>query len=121
MEQTIKEQATELPSHLYDDGKTNMYCLHEVFRQIAITVKERIKTEHHIDIPISSGLWGGAYLVCDPQGKVLSRVIRFYSIVNLPQNSPLCRGTRFKAKAKGNSSVFVRFKNRIKTDTFKTV
>ncbi len=96
MEQTIKEQATGLPSQLYDDGKTNMYCLHEVFRQIAIIVKERIKTKHHIDIPITSGLWGGAYLVCDPQGKVLSRVIRFYSIVNLPQNSPLDKPENFE-------------------------
>jgi hypothetical protein len=39
----------------------------------------------------------------------------------IKENIPLCRGTRFKAKAKGNSSVFVRVKNRIKTDTFKTV
>ncbi|MDP6335549.1 MAG: hypothetical protein QGH98_04835 [Nitrospinaceae bacterium] len=83
------EQTTTLPEQLYYGGKVNMYCLHEVFRHIAVIACERMQTQYHIDIPITSGLWGGAYLVGDQQGKVLSRVIRFYSIVNLPQNSPL--------------------------------
>ncbi len=90
------EQTTTLPEQLYYDGKVNMYCLHEVFRHIAVIVCERMQTQYYIDIPITSGLWGGAYLVGDQQGKVLSRVIRFYSIVNLPQNSPLNEPENFE-------------------------
>jgi len=90
------EPATKLPEQLYYGGKVNMYCLHEVFRHIATIVSERMKKQHHIDIPITSGLWGGAYLVGNQQGKVLSRVIRFYSIVNLPQNGPLDEPENFE-------------------------
>lgn len=90
------EQATKLPEQLYYDGKVNMYCLHEVFRHIATLVTQRMKAQHHIDIPINAGLWGGAYLVSDDQGKVLSRVTPFYSIVNLPQNSPLDKTQNFE-------------------------
>lgn len=78
-------QTTKLPERLYYDGKVNLYCLHEIFRHVASIVSQRISEEHQTDISIPSGLWGGAYLVADEQGKVMSRVIRFYSIVNLPQ------------------------------------
>ena len=44
---------------------------------------------HSIDVPITSGIWGGTYLIADPFGKSLRRIWRFYCIVNLPQNSPL--------------------------------
>ncbi len=44
---------------------------------------------HNIDVPITSGIWGGTYLIADPFGKSLRRIWRFYCIVNLPQNSPL--------------------------------
>ena len=40
-------------------------------------------------MPITSGIWGGTYLIADPFGKSLRRIWRFYCIVNLPQNSPL--------------------------------
>ncbi|MFQ5450700.1 MAG: hypothetical protein ACE5E9_08715 [Nitrospinaceae bacterium] len=86
---------TQLPERLYFDGRVNLYCLHEIFRYIAGLVSERVSEEFKVDIPISSGLWGGAYLVADEEGTVISRVIRFYSIVNLPQNSPLDEAKNF--------------------------
>ncbi|GJL79014.1 MAG: hypothetical protein NPINA01_20030 [Nitrospinaceae bacterium] len=90
------EQLTKLPERLNFDGKVNLYCLHEVFRHIASIVSHRMREEHQIDISIPSGLWGGAYLVADEEGTVISRVIRFYSIVNLPQNSPLDKEENFE-------------------------
>ena len=96
MEQTSGEQTSRFPTQLYYRGKTNMYRLHEVFCRVATIVRERINAERHVDIPITSGLWGGGYLVCNPQGEVLSRVIRFYSIVNLPQNSLLDEPKNFE-------------------------
>ncbi len=90
------EQATKLPEQLCYDGKVNMYCLHEVFLHIAAVVADHMRREHHIDLSFTSGLWGGAYLVANEEGKVISRVIRFYSIVNLPQDSPLDEKTNFE-------------------------
>ena len=44
---------------------------------------------HKIEVPITSGIWGGTYLIADPTGKSLRRIWRLYCIINLPQNSPL--------------------------------
>ena len=91
---------TQLPKRLYFEGKLNMFCLHEVFRYVAAIVVKRLRREYQIDVPITSGLWGGAYLVGDREGRVISRVIRYYSMVNLPQNSPLDKGVNFESLMK---------------------
>ncbi len=62
---------------------------YELYGKVAVSVSSRMRQIHNIDVPITSGIWGGTYLIADPFGKSLRRIWRFYCIVNLPQNSPL--------------------------------
>jgi hypothetical protein len=48
-----------------------------------------MRETHQIDIPITSGIWGGTYLIAHPNGLAKRRIWRFYCIVNLPQNTLL--------------------------------
>ncbi|NIQ00175.1 MAG: hypothetical protein GWM98_06890 [Nitrospinaceae bacterium] len=72
-----------------DNNCLNLYYVNELYRNIAQSVSGRMRELHGIDVPISSGIWGGTYLIADPQGNSLRRIWRLYCIVNLPQNSPL--------------------------------
>lgn len=72
-----------------EDDCINLYYLNELYGKVATCVASRMRQIHNIDVPISSGIWGGTYLIADPFGKSLRRIWRFYCIVNLPQNSPL--------------------------------
>ncbi|MCH7649794.1 MAG: hypothetical protein IIA63_01380 [Nitrospinae bacterium] len=67
----------------------NLYYLNELYGNVAVSVASRMRQIHSIDVPITSGIWEGTYLIADPFGKSLRRIWRFYCIVNLPQNSPL--------------------------------
>ena len=44
---------------------------------------------HQMDIPITSGIWGGTYLIARPNGLARRRIWRLYCIINLPQNTLL--------------------------------
>jgi hypothetical protein len=72
-----------------EDDCINLYYLNELYGNVAVSVSSRMRRIHNIDVPITSGIWGGTYLIADPLGKSLRRIWRFYCIVNLPQNSPL--------------------------------
>jgi hypothetical protein len=48
-----------------------------------------MRETHQIDVPITSGIWGGTYLIAHPNGLAKRRIWRFYCIVNLPQNTLL--------------------------------
>jgi len=72
-----------------EDDCINLYYLNELYGNVAVSVSSRMRQIHNIDVPITSGIWGGTYLIADPFGKSLRRIWRFYCIVNLPQNSPL--------------------------------
>ena len=72
-----------------EDDCLNLYYLNELYGKIADCVTSRMRQIHNIDVPITSGVWGGTYLIADPFGKSLRRIWRLYCIVNLPQNSPL--------------------------------
>jgi len=67
----------------------NLYYVNELYGKVAACVSSRMREMHNIDVPITSGVWGGTYLIADPQGKSLRRIWRLYCIVNLPQNTPL--------------------------------
>ena len=72
-----------------EDDCINLYYLNELYGKVAVSVSSRMRQIHNIDVPITSGIWGGTYLIADSQGKSLRRIWRFYCIVNLPQHSPL--------------------------------
>ena len=74
-----------------DDDRINLYYLNGLYAKIAEHVSEKISRFLQTDIPITAGVWGGTYLIAEPNGKCRRRVWRLYSIVNLPQNSPLDR------------------------------
>jgi hypothetical protein len=72
-----------------EDERINLYYLNELYADIARCVSFQLKENHQIEISISSGVWGGTYLIADEEGKSKRRIWRLYYIVNLPQNSPL--------------------------------
>jgi len=72
-----------------DDHLINLYYINELYRNIGTEVISRLKEIYGIDISLTSGIWGGTYLIAKPNGQARRRVWRLYSIVNLPQNSPL--------------------------------
>jgi len=72
-----------------EDERINLYYLNELYVDIARCVSLQLKENHQLDISISSGVWGGTYLIADEDGKSKRRIWRLYYIVNLPQNSPL--------------------------------
>jgi hypothetical protein len=72
-----------------EDDCLNLYYLNELYGKIAETVSSRMRQAYQIDAIITSGVWGGTYLIADPFGKSLRRIWRLYCIVNLPQNGPL--------------------------------
>jgi len=83
-------QLPKFPKHLFsEDGRINLFYLHETFKSIAEIVSVRLKQNIKIDVPLSGGMWGGSYLIADENGKARTNVVRLYNIVSLPQNSPL--------------------------------
>ncbi|MBI4384102.1 MAG: hypothetical protein HY579_08735 [Nitrospinae bacterium] len=71
------------------DNLINLYYLNELYGKIAGHVSRQVGDYLKAEIPITSGVWGGTYLIADDRGKCLRRVWRLYCIVNLPQNTPL--------------------------------
>ncbi len=72
-----------------DDNLINLYYINELYRNIGTEVSVRLKEIYGIDIALTAGVWGGTYLIAKPNGLARRRIWRLYSIVNLPQNSPL--------------------------------
>ena len=72
-----------------DNDCLNLYYVNELYGKVAVCVSARMQELHGMDIPITSGVWGGTYLIADPRGNSLRRIWRLYCIVNLPQNTPL--------------------------------
>ena len=69
-----------------DDDRINLYYLNELYVDIARCVSLKLKESHQLEVPITSGVWGGTYLIADEEGKSKRRIWRLYFIVNLPQN-----------------------------------
>ena len=88
---------TQLPETLFAGPRNiNLYYLHELFSQTAQMVRDRLQEETGIDIPITAGMWGGSYLVADDIGISRTNVVRLYSLVSLPQNTPLDEPENFE-------------------------
>lgn len=90
-------QLPKLPERLFsEDGRINLYYLHEAFKGVAELVSIRLKQNAQIDVPLSGGMWGGSYLVADDNGRARTNVVRLYNIVSLPRNGPLEDGSLFE-------------------------
>ncbi len=72
-----------------EDNRTNLFYLNELYQKIAEYVSHKMDSLHGISINITSGVWGGTYLIADKRGKSLRRLWRLYCLVNLPQGTPL--------------------------------
>ena len=72
-----------------EDDRINLYHLNELYGNLAQEVTGKMQQVYGLDVPITSGIWGGTYLIADPSGKALRKIWRLYCIVNLPQNGPL--------------------------------
>lgn len=71
------------------DDRTNLYYLNELYGNIAKYVSQKMHDSFGFELPITSGVWGGTYLITDEDGKSKRRIWRYYCLINLPQNSPL--------------------------------
>jgi len=71
------------------DGYLNLYYLNELYGHVADAVSLQMREQHHIDAPITAGIWGGTYLITNKEGLAKNKIHRMYCIVNLPQNGPL--------------------------------
>ncbi len=88
---------TQLPEALFSGPRNiNLLYLHELFGQTAQMVRNRLQEQTGIDVPISAGMWGGSYLVADDIGISRTNVVRLYSLVSLPQNTPLDEPENFE-------------------------
>jgi hypothetical protein len=88
---------TQLPETLFSGPRNiNLFYLHELFGQTAQMVQDRLNAETGIDVPITAGMWGGSYLVADDVGISRTNVVRLYSLVSLPQNTPLDEPENFE-------------------------
>tara|TARA_B100000686_G_C16714475_1_gene931168 strand:+ start:107 stop:1048 length:942 start_codon:yes stop_codon:yes gene_type:complete len=86
-----------LPGHLYPKGnQINLYYFHNLLKVIGESVALQLNQQHKINIPITTGMWGGSYMVAQDDGQAKTNVVRLYSIVNLPQNTSLNRVENFE-------------------------
>ena len=71
------------------DHRINLYYINELYQNIGEEVANRLKDTYGIGLAITSGIWGGTYLIAKPNGLSRRRIWRLYAIVNLPQNLSL--------------------------------
>lgn len=72
-----------------EDRCTNLYYLNELYANIAHYVSSVMRDQYRIDLPITSGIWGGTYLIAHPDGTSKRRIWRYYCIVNLAPHQSL--------------------------------
>lgn len=72
-----------------ENNLINLYHLNTLYQDIATEVARRMQETFQINIAMTSGVWGGTYLIAHPDGLAKRRIWRLYSIINLPQNTPL--------------------------------
>ena len=86
-----------LAGHLYSQNqRINLYYLHNLFKEVSSHISSEMQEKYGLDIPITAGMWGGSYMVALNDGEARTNVVRLYSIVSLPQNSPLDEKENFE-------------------------
>ena len=71
------------------DHRINLYYINELYQNVGEEVANRLKDAYGINLAMTSGIWGGTYLIAKPNGLSRRRIWRLYAIVNLPLKSPL--------------------------------
>ena len=71
------------------DHLINLFYINELYQNIGKEVCIRLKENYGLELSLTSGIWGGTYLIAKPNGLSRRRIWRLYSIVNLPQDSLL--------------------------------
>ncbi len=85
----MQENALSSGPVFSNDHLINLYHLNELYGNLATKVSEKLRDTYQFEIPITSGIWGGTYLIAEKNGKAKRRIWRLYCIINLPQNSLL--------------------------------
>jgi len=86
-----------LPGHLYPrNNRVNLYYLHNLFKEISDHISLQMKEEYDLNIPLTAGMWGGSYMVALDDGEAKTNVVRLYSLISLPQNTPLDEKENFE-------------------------
>ncbi len=57
-----------------EDQRTNLYYLNDLYAKIARYVSHQLRERYKIEVTITSGIWGGTYLIADPMGKSKRRI-----------------------------------------------
>jgi hypothetical protein len=64
----------KLPERLlHDNGKFNLYYLNEIYKTLAYKVSTQLSSELQEEIVITSGIWGGQYLIANDEGKAQTK------------------------------------------------
>ena len=85
------------PDRLFhDDGKFNLFYLNELYKAIGQKISLEISEELQDEIKVTSGMWGGQYLIADKEGKARTNVVRLYCLINLPLNTKLDEKENFE-------------------------
>jgi len=86
-----------LAGHLYSQNqRINLYYLHNLFKEVASNISLELQEKYDLGVTITAGMWGGSYMVALDDGEARTNVVRLYSIVSLPQNSPLDKKENFE-------------------------
>ncbi len=98
---------TKLPPQLFSPNRRiNLYFLHHLFKILTNMVSQRLHREFEREFPLTAGMWGGSYLIADEEGRARTNVVRLYSIINLPQGTPLDKAENFEFLMRTYSEIY---------------
>jgi hypothetical protein len=63
----------------------NLFVLNHMYREVAKSAYAQFSNKEIEDKEVSSGIWGGTYLIADESGFAKNKIQRMYCIVNIPQ------------------------------------
>jgi hypothetical protein len=64
----------------------NLFVLNNIYKQVVRSSYKQFSGNGVNEEDVSSGIWGGTYLIADESGFAKNKIKRMYCIVNLPQD-----------------------------------
>ncbi len=64
----------------------NLFVLNNIYKQVVRSSYKQFSGNGVKEEDVSSGIWGGTYLIADESGFAKNKIQRMYCIVNLPQD-----------------------------------